>query len=125
MTVYDELEDPPDGEEATPTTDASPVEPQQPGSTVHLVRFDPASGAVSDVGQIGTADAWAGTDGGVTFDANGNLFVYMVGLDPECDDDAYCLYQVDPVNPSAATFLGKDPAGAGLGSDVPFAPPPG
>jgi hypothetical protein len=81
---------------------------------VHLVRFDTTSGAVTDLGAIGTGPAFIGgfdrPGGGITFDAAGNLWVLMVGEEDECDDAAYCLYQVDPANPANATFKG-----AGLG----------
>ncbi|MBM3659127.1 MAG: hypothetical protein FJW95_06440 [Actinobacteria bacterium] len=92
----------------TPTTEA-PAGLGESIDEVHLVRFDTATGAVTDLGAIGTAEAWIGLAGGLTFDPSGNLYVYMAGDDPGCDGDAFCLYRVDPANPASATFLGKDP----------------
>lgn len=99
----------PSVEDTTPTTDAAPVEPQQITDTVHLVQFDTTSGALSDLGQIGTVPAAVAPAGGITFDASGNLYVYMVGDDTQCNGGAYCLYRVDPANPADATFLGDEP----------------
>lgn len=89
---------------------ASPAAPAE--LHVHLVRFDTGSGAVTDLGAIGTAASEIGLQygsGGATFDAAGNLFVYMVGEDPSCDGRAFCLYKVDPAAPANATFVGDDP----------------
>jgi hypothetical protein len=105
--VDDEV-DPPSVDGTSSTTDG-PVAQETPLVQVHLVRFDTTTGAVTDVGAIGTAASYANGAGGVTFDARGNLYVYMVGDDPQCDGIAYCLYQVDPANPASATFLGSDP----------------
>jgi len=103
-----------------------PVEPHNFGSQaevfgdeVHLVRFDTTTGAVTDLGAIGTGPAFIGDfdhpGGGITFDAAGNLWVLMVGEEDACDDAAFCLYQVDPTNPANATFKG-----AGLGETYMF-----
>ncbi len=92
--------------------DADDAETQidDPTLFVHLVRFDTATGAMTDLGQIGTDEASIQPGaGGVTFDASGNLWVYMVGFDDSCDGDAFCLYKVDPANPADATFYGRDP----------------
>jgi hypothetical protein len=99
--------------------DEEPVEPGGFGATqtepeVHLVRFDLTTGAVTDLGAIGARPAFIGDleqpGGGITFDAAGNLWVLMVGVDDECDNDAFCLYQVDPTNPANVTFKGLGPA---------------
>jgi hypothetical protein len=87
---------------------------QQQGSfptlTVHLLQFNTTTGVATDLGQIGTFNAsiLVSDDfgGGITFDSDGNLFVSLVGGDAGCSDSAFCLYQVDPTNPSAATFVG-------------------
>ena len=71
---------------------------------VHLVRFDTATGAVTDLGVIGGGPAFIGN-----LESPGNLWVLMVGQEDECDNDAFCLYQVDPNSPGTATFEGKGP----------------
>lgn len=80
---------------------------------VHLVRFDTTTGAVTDLGVIGTDPAFIGyvdrPGGGLTFDAAGNLWVLMVGEDPNCNREAFCLYKVDPANPADAQFIGAGP----------------
>jgi hypothetical protein len=88
----------------------------QPAATddqVHLVRFDLSTGAVTDLGAIGTEASNIGnTDrpaGGIAFDAAGNLWVMIVKDDVMCDNAAYCFYVVDPANPSTATFKGAAP----------------
>lgn len=93
-----------------PSVDDAAPQAEDPTRYVHLVRFDTASGAMTDLGQIGTEEAYLNGAGGVTFDASGNLWVYMVGSDDSCDGDAFCLYKVDPANPADATFYGLDPA---------------
>src|SRR6476646_5394827 len=89
----------------------------QPAATddqVHLVRFDLSTGAVTDLGAIGSEASQIGdTDrpaGGIAFDAAGNLWVMIVKDDASCNNDAYCFYVVDPANPSTATFKGAAPA---------------
>jgi hypothetical protein len=78
---------------------------------VHLVRFDTTTGAVTDLGAIGTAGATLSgrAAGGITFDAAGRLWVYMVGFDDACDKSAFCLYQVDPADLANPVFKGNDP----------------
>src|SRR5262249_17223505 len=78
--------------------------------SVHLIQFDTTTGTPPDLGAIGTSPASlpdaGGQDGGIAFDAHGNLFVAMAGQDASCNDSAYCLYKVDPANPANATFIG-------------------
>ncbi len=106
--------------QATAEDNEEPVEPGGFGSAavvfdeeVHLVRFDTTTGAVTDLGAIGTGPAFIGDldrpGGGITFDAAGNLWVLMVGEEDECDGASYCLYQVDPTNPANATLKGAGP----------------
>ena len=76
---------------------------------VHLVTFNTTTGAVTDVGRIGTDEASLTSRdgaGGIAFDANGNLFVSMVGIEDACDDQAFCLYKVDPASVATPTFIG-------------------
>jgi len=112
--VQHEVMEAPEAGDTTGTTtgDVAPAAPNP--YRVHLVRFDTATGAVTDLGQIGTAPASLSGGGGITFDSAGNLFVYMIGDDVECDETAYCLYAVDPADPGAATFLGDDPQETGI-----------
>ena len=113
IVQHEEVEPP--SVEATTGTTTGDVESAAPNPfRVHLVRFDTGTGAVTDLGQIGTAPAYLSSGGGITFDTAGNLFVYMVGDDADCDEDAYCLYAVDPADPGAATFLGNDPVETGI-----------
>jgi hypothetical protein len=84
--------------------------------TVHLIQFDTATGAPTDLGQVGAFEASIGPTGapifgGITFDSAGRLFVSMVGDDAGCSDgqgsgNAFCLYEVDPASPASATFKG-------------------
>jgi hypothetical protein len=81
----------------------------------HLMRFDPTNGTATDLGQIGTFTMGSGPGpflGPLTFDAAGNLLVYLVPattVGPCGGDLAYCLFQVDPNHPSNATALGPVP----------------
>ena len=92
-------------------TPSSTVAPQAivENGFVHLVTYNLGTGVVTDVGVIGTDEAELGRGGGITFDAAGNLYVYMIGFDTDCDGDAVCLYKVDPTTPANATFVGDDP----------------
>lgn len=90
---------------------SGPTAQAPPTPEVHLVRFDTTTGAVTDLGAIGTAGATLSgrAAGGITFDAAGRLWVYMVGFDDACDHLAFCLYQVDPANPANSVFKGRGP----------------
>lgn len=59
---------------ATTSTTVAPAAVVQPGS-VHLVTFNLGTGAVADLGAIGTALAELGRGGEITFDSVGNLYV--------------------------------------------------
>jgi hypothetical protein len=84
-------------------------------ATAQLIRYDPTSGAATTVGTIGafTINGPSTSQGNLTFDNAGNLFVQLVpnlatGTTP-CDWQSICLYRVDPTNPSSATALGHVP----------------
>jgi hypothetical protein len=108
-TLYGITDVPGDDDKDEPIEGTDDVTPLA-DDAVHLVRFDTATGAVTDLGPIGTAPArlFRG-GGGVTFDAAGRLWVYMAVDDADCQDEGFCLYQVDPANPAAATFFGGNP----------------
>lgn len=85
-----------------------------PSDTAHLVRFDTTTGQPTDLGQIGTftLNGPGNDQGNLTFDAHGNLLVYLVPqtAQPPCPAITnFCLFRVDPANPGAATALGPVP----------------
>ena len=84
-----------------------------PPTPAHLIRYDPTSGAATDLGQIGAFTLGPGPgplDGPLTFDAAGHLFVYLdpdTAVGPCGADAAFCLFELpDPTNPAHATPLG-------------------
>jgi len=89
--------------------------PNAGSATAQLIRYDPTSGAATTVGTIGsfTLNGPGSEQGSLTFDNTGGLFVQLVpnlatGTTP-CDWQSFCLYRVDPTNPSSATALGAVP----------------
>jgi hypothetical protein len=70
--------------------------------TSRLVTVDPATGAMTDVGDTGVI---FDDIGGLEFDAAGNLWMAGGTDDPACDFDI-CEYQIDPAT-GAATFVGE------------------
>jgi hypothetical protein len=80
-------------------------EGEEAGAVVVLVRFDTTTGVPEEVGTINGSPAGL-EDGGITFDAAGQMFVHIVTNAPGCDFDFVCLYSVDPANPGGATFIG-------------------
>ncbi len=89
-----------------------------------LARFDTATGAPDVIGRIGDFSSYGGYSnpplGGISFDAQGRLFVLLPTLaalpdnDPRCLDSesgaalAYCLYRIDdPSQPGTVAFVGR------------------
>jgi hypothetical protein len=82
------------------------TEPDPSFSFMRLVQFDTNSGAVTILGQVTTFDFTFSTAAGLAFDVTGTLYAQFASADPACSTDAFCLYRVDPANPSAATLVG-------------------
>src|SRR5262245_13179080 len=74
-----------------------------------LVTIDVNTGVQTEVGPLPNVFA---TDGGMTFDAAGNLWLYANSVDPDNPDcgatnTERCLWQVDPQT-ALATFIGSN-----------------
>ena len=82
------------------------TEPDPTFSFMRLVRFDTNNGALTIVGQVTTFDFTFSSAAGLAFDVTGTLYAQFASADPSCSADAFCLYRVDPANPSAATLVG-------------------
>ena len=102
----------------TTVTGTVGIGPPPNGATAiaQLMRYDPTTGAATNLGQIGNFNLngpAGGFQGDLTFDQTGNLFVFLVpnfalGTTP-CDSQYFCLYRVDPTNPANATPIGHVP----------------
>ncbi|HSO97080.1 MAG TPA: hypothetical protein VLV81_13690 [Acidimicrobiia bacterium] len=84
------------------------------GGTAHLLRFDTTTGAATDLGQVGAfvLNGPGNVQGNLTFDAAGNLLVYLVPQTAQGSCPAitnFCLFRVNPANPGSATALGPVP----------------
>jgi hypothetical protein len=83
------------------------TEPDPTFSFMRLVRFDTNTGAATLLGQVTTFDFTFSTAAGLAFDATGTLYAQFASADPSCSaTGVFCLYRVDPSNPSAATLVG-------------------
>ena len=88
-----------------------------------LVTIDLSTGAQTEIGPLPNVFA---TDGGMTFDAAGNLWLYANSIDPtssECGatNSERCLWQVDPAT-AATTFVGTTPSNVVTGLAASCAP---
>lgn len=72
-----------------------------PGQESDLVTIDPATGAQTVVGSLG--DVFF--EGGMTFDAAGNLWLYGEAGDQPCGLNIQCLFKIDPAT-AAVTPVG-------------------
>ncbi|HEY8217228.1 MAG TPA: hypothetical protein VIH82_08840 [Acidimicrobiia bacterium] len=77
-----------------------------------LITVDPHNGAQHVIGPLPSVLVGGG---GMTFDAEGDLWLYAATLgDPQCTPDfSYCLYEVNPKT-AHAEFVGKAPAALGV-----------
>jgi hypothetical protein len=71
--------------------------PKNLALTVDLIRFDTSTGAPTNLGPLtgSFTDSFV-SDGGITFAADGTMYVNMGTDETGCDDVAICLYRVDP-----------------------------
>jgi hypothetical protein len=76
-------------------------------TSAELVTIDPATGVQTTVGELPPVGFG---NGGMTFDAAGNLWLYgrTFASDPDCADFTACLWQVDPAT-GDATFVAEAP----------------
>ncbi len=74
--------------------------------TVDLIRFDTTTGAPTNLGPLtgSFTDSFV-ANGGITFAADGTMYVHMVTDEAGCDGAEVCLYRVDPATRNA-TLVG-------------------
>jgi hypothetical protein len=87
------------------------VAPAGPGPLAQLVTIDKHTGIQHVVGTLPSVFLGGG---GMTFDADGDLWLYAVaGTDPSCPSGQTCLWKVNPEN-AHSTFVGAAPTGRGV-----------
>jgi len=74
------------------------------GQESELVTIDPATGAQTVVGSLG--DVFF--EGGMTFDAAGNLWLYGEASEQPCGANIQCLFRIDPATAAVTPVGGVD-----------------
>lgn len=98
------------------------VDEQEEPVSVHLLRFDTTTGAITDLGPLTGAFTVArmggNTEGGVASGGDGNLYVEMLSDEPSCLL-FQCLYRVDPAT-LQATLVGPSGTSGSVFEDRSF-----